>query len=253
MTGQREPARWQRRLPNQLTGARVALALVFFGVLAPFEFGSATWRGDALLPLLGAGLFIVAAVTDAMDGYLARKWGVVSVFGRVMDPFADKILVLGAFVMLAGPGFVDVSRVSQHEELALDAITVGIATARPPTVSGVTSWMVVLILGRELLVTSLRGLVESRGGDFSATTSGKLKMILQCVAAPAILLLVALQCMRFRAADSIVARADRQWFMNPAGWCAILAWLTMLVTVWSAVPYVTRAVRALREPQAGSR
>lgn len=201
------------------------------------------------LPLAGAAIFIIAAVTDALDGRLARRWGVVSTFGRVMDPFADKVLVLGAFVMLAGPGFTDVPR------LFVEGLSHSKAV-RFHSVSGVAPWMVVLILGRELLVTSLRGLVESRGGDFSATTSGKLKMVFQCVSAPAILLIVALQVPRLR--DSSIGDAHaRGWgaftsgdfFSHPPSWCAALAWLTVLVTLWSAVPYVTRAIRVLRAPE----
>ena len=53
----------------------------------------------------GCGPILVAAATDALDGHLARNWGLVSVFGRIMDPFADKLLVIGAFAFLAGPGF----------------------------------------------------------------------------------------------------------------------------------------------------
>lgn len=245
MTGQREPARWQRRLPNQLTGARVALALVFFAVLAPYQHASSSWRGSMWLPLAAAAIFIIAAVTDALDGRLARKWGVVSTFGRVMDPFADKVLVLGAFVLLAGPGFVNL-----HLFMA-EAMSAGRYPARPPLISGVEPWMVVLILAREVLVTSLRGLVESRGGDFSATTSGKLKMILQCIAVPTILLLVALhrRNMEMPEVAGPATRLRGPGVDYPPVFAAGIAWITTLVTAWSAVPYVTRAIRVLRTPE----
>lgn len=242
MTGQREPAPWQRRLPNQLTGARVALALVFFAVLAPYQHGSSTWHGSVSLPLAAAALFIIAAITDALDGALARRWEVVSTFGRVMDPFADKALVLGAFVILAGPGFVNMHL------FMVEAMTAGRDPARPQMVSGVTPWMAVVILARELLVTSLRGLVESRGGDFSATTSGKVKMILQCVAVPAILLLIVLHRhnMEMPEVRGPATRLTGPGVDYPPMIAAGIAWITVLVTAWSAVPYVTRAIKALR-------
>ena len=202
---------WRRRLPNQLTCARLGLAVVFFVLLA----GAGPGRGWGP-PLLAAAVFSLAALTDALDGWLARRWGVISRFGRVMDPFADKVLVLGAFVMLAGPDF------------------------RGPTgqVSGVQPWMVVVILSRELLVTTLRGLVEARGVNFGASLSGKLKMIVQSVATPVILLLIA-------AHEADAARAPT---LAVNTW---IAWVVVAVTAWSALPYVARAARALRDADSG--
>lgn len=195
------------RIPNALTVSRVALAGVFFAVLSlPAPGLPPSWSLWA-----GAAIFVLAALTDALDGRLARKWNVVSRFGRILDPFADKVLVLGAFVMLAGPAF-----------------------ARPgadgPTMlSGVAPWMTVVILGRELLVTSLRGLAEGQGADFSALKAGKLKMIVQSAAIPIILVLLALS-----AGDPgvPVVRAN-----------AWVAWAVTAVTAWSAVPYVMKARR----------
>src|SRR5688572_26443897 len=102
------PTGFRRSLPNLLTIARVIIAAAFFGVLTPWRYAvSSAARGQGIDTwlLLAAFLFILAAATDALDGYLARRWRVVSVFGRVMDPFADKLLVIGGFVFLAGPGF----------------------------------------------------------------------------------------------------------------------------------------------------
>lgn len=198
-----------------LTLARVGLALVFFGVLAAFDAASSpVARGDIDWLLIGAaGLFIVAAITDALDGFLARRWGVVSLFGRVIDPFADKLLVLGAFVMLAGPNFVD---------------------AAGRNLTAVAPWMAVAILARELLITSLRGVYESRGVSFAATTSGKLKMILQCVCVPLVLLLPSVPAAWGRDA------AARDWTDLAA---LITVWATVIVSVWSGAPYILRAVR----------
>lgn len=242
MTGQREPAPWQRRLPNQLTCLRLALAAVFFVVLSQYRHGAWSWRGEPALPLIAAGVFLLAAITDALDGALARRWHAESVFGRVMDPFADKALILGAFVMLAGPGFV----VSGAGGGAAEPSMVG------TSVSGVAPWMVVVILSRELLVTSLRGLVESRGQSFAATAAGKWKMILQCVAVPLILLFVSWQAIGAPEGRGGTVEPKTGAATGPVFWCQLAAWVTTVVTAWSAIPYVTRAVRVLRPTEAGS-
>ena len=93
------PAR--RHIPNLLTMLRLVLAAVFFGMLAWYRFDDE--RYWILLPAIG--VFIAAALTDALDGALARRWQVESKFGRIMDPFCDKVLILGALCFLAGPGF----------------------------------------------------------------------------------------------------------------------------------------------------
>lgn len=200
---------WRARTPNALTLLRLLLTVVFVAVL------SAGDTSDRTLLIAAAGFFIVAAITDALDGFLARKWNAISRFGRVMDPFADKLLILGAFVLLAGPAFAGLT-------------TEGAAYQR----SGVAPWMAVLILGRELLITSLRGLLESEGIDFSASWSGKIKMIAQSITVPAILLLLAfLECEPGTPSRGLVLG---------------LAWGTTALTAWSAVPYISRA-RAARQ------
>ncbi|UYV11790.1 MAG: CDP-alcohol phosphatidyltransferase family protein [Phycisphaera sp.] len=202
---------WKRQVPNALTMGRVvmAAALVALLAMAPPLYGTA----DAQPILLAAvWLFVLAAVTDALDGYLARKWQVVSVFGRIMDPFADKLLVLGTVVMLATPTF----EISESGQLVMAA--------------GFTGWMAVVILGRELLVTSIRGVFEARGIDFSASFSGKAKMIIQSIAIPGCLLVAGLY-----------GSQRPEW----ASWAVTLAaWGTTLVTAASAAPYITRALRA---------
>lgn len=210
---QTPPTALQRQLPNALTVSRLALAAGFFAVLTPWRYAdsplvkghSPDWR-----LLLAAGLFIAAAVTDALDGHLARKWNVISVFGRVMDPFADKVLVLGAFVYLAGPGF-------QGPE-------------RP--MSGVAPWMAVVILARELLVTSIRAVAESKGIPFPATASGKWKMILQSVCVPLVLVLL-----------NVAPAIDAAW---PLAAIRATVWATVIVTAWSGIPYITRGMAAMR-------
>jgi len=103
--------------------------------------------------------FVVAASTDWVDGYWARKYGLVTKLGRMFDPFVDKFIICGIFIYLASTES-----------------------------SGIDAWMAVMVVARELLVTAIRGHVEKEGGDFSANQAGKWKMVFQCLAAGASLL-----------------------------------------------------------------
>lgn len=205
-------------MPNALTALRLLIAGAFFVLLAmwnypvrvaPVGLGHPIWEY-----LFAAGLFVLAALTDAIDGPLARRWKVVSKFGRVMDPFADKVLIVGSFIMLAGPTF-----------------RVAFPDGEPFQVSGVASWMVVVILGRELLVTSIRGIAEADGQDFSAAWAGKLKMILQACIIPAILITLAIADVRPGTAARLAID--------------IGVWVTMAATVASGVPYVMKGLRGM--------
>ncbi len=212
------PSDHRRWIPNALTVVRLIIALAFFILLAVWRYPTSklvTSPAHPVTPyLVAAALFGLAALTDAIDGPLARRWNVVSKFGRVMDPFADKVLVLGAFIMLAGPNFsfdVDGPKALQ--------------------VSGIAPWMVVVMLGRELLVTTIRAMLEGEGKDFSASASGKAKMIVQACAIPAILLLLGITN------------------VTPGTWGRItidvIAWITVVITVISGIPYVTRGMKLL--------
>src|SRR6185436_11998333 len=124
--------------------------------------------------------YIIALITDFLDGYLARKWHVEGAFGRVVDPFADKILVLGSFIFFAGKNFI----IPEIEHFGHGSRMV----AR--TITGVAPGMVILLLARELLVTSLRGISESAGQSFGAVWAGKFKMGFQSGTILAILVYV---------------------------------------------------------------
>ena len=91
-----------------VVGERVSRHLILEALTAPSGGFGRRLRPAAsgLAVFVAIGLFILAAITDALAGYLARRWEVVSTFGRLMDPFCDKVLVLGAFIYLAGPRFV---------------------------------------------------------------------------------------------------------------------------------------------------
>ncbi|MEX2670531.1 MAG: CDP-alcohol phosphatidyltransferase family protein [Phycisphaeraceae bacterium] len=206
-----------RQLPNQLTMLRLVLAGVFFLILNQYRYGGPGTAPQTLVLTLSFFIFIAAAVTDWLDGYLARRWQVESRFGRIMDPFCDKVLVIGAFIFLAGPRFVMPDR-EPHALLSLNMV------------SGVYPWMVVIILARELLVTGVRGELESAGVKFAANVFGKLKMILQSVAIPVVLFII---------------------WLDPAvhTWTAWVrdgfVYATVLVTILSGIPYVLAAKQAV--------
>lgn len=203
----RSPASgWRAQTPNAITIARLVMTVVFIIVLAGANTKTDTRQGSDWA-VWACGLFILAALTDAADGFLARRWNAVSRFGRIMDPLADKLLILGAFVMLAG------------------------ADLGP--VTGVQPWMAVVILARELLVTTARSVFESSGVDFSAAWSGKIKMIVQSLAVPVILLAVA-----FAGPSHAGPPAAAVW----------AAWVATLATAVSIVPYGLRIVTLSRSP-----
>ncbi|MFW6061309.1 MAG: CDP-alcohol phosphatidyltransferase family protein, partial [Planctomycetota bacterium] len=168
-------------LPNQLTVGRIVLAIVFFVLLGLYN--PAAPSGPPLL-LAAFVIYIVAGITDVLDGYLARKWEQVSAFGRIVDPFVDKILVVGAFAMLAGANFVVPPASAEAYEGVPGWLSGGM-------LSGIQAWMVVVVLGREFIVSALRGYSESRGRKFPATYAGKAKMFVQSVAICTILMQVA--------------------------------------------------------------
>jgi CDP-diacylglycerol--glycerol-3-phosphate 3-phosphatidyltransferase len=141
-------------LPNVLTASRFVLAMVLFVLIAWHEsIGPTTW-------LWCLGVFAAAAVTDYFDGYYARKLGLTSTLGRNLDPLVDKVLMCGAFTFLL--------EIPQASAVGLQA------------------WMVVVVVARELIITSLRGFLESQGIRFGADLLGKIKMWLQCAALVAV-------------------------------------------------------------------
>src|SRR3984885_1406493 len=92
-----------RHVPNALTAGRLLLAAVFFTMLGFYQYKG---RGSPELLNIAFCIYVVALVTDFLDGYLARKWQVEGAFGRVVDPFVDKVLVIGTFIFFAGKNFV---------------------------------------------------------------------------------------------------------------------------------------------------
>jgi CDP-diacylglycerol--glycerol-3-phosphate 3-phosphatidyltransferase len=183
-------------VPNLLTAARFLLSIVVF-VLIPLG-----WYIAAMV------VFIVAASTDWVDGWWARKYGQVTKLGRMFDPFVDKIIICGTFIYLAA-------------ELG----------------SGIAAWMAVVVVGRELLVTAIRGFIEQQGGDFSAQMAGKLKMVFQCVAVVASL--VALENLRQAGSPTAPLPAWLFWTLH------VSVWLAVISTVYSGLEYIVAATRIL--------
>ena len=217
-----------KNLPNQLTVARMVLAVVFFVMLGLFDPTDAAVRPW----LLNASfvVFVVAAVTDVLDGHIARKYDLTSTFGRIVDPFVDKLLIVGGFVMLTGTAFAfppadgpGGGLVGTFERQLPHWMTGGLA-------SGVQAWMVVVILCREFLVSGIRGYAESQGVAFGAVAAGKAKMLLQTIAIGTIL---------FQMANVTTAA----WAV---GLKVILVWLAVGVTVYSGAVYVVRGIKLLR-------
>src|SRR5437764_7258108 len=138
-------------LANQLTTSRLVLALFLFGLIS-----SQSWLSSLVV-------FAVAAATDWLDGYLARKQGLTSTLGRNLDPLVDKVVVCGAYIFLL------------------------------PQESGLTAWMVTVVVGRELIITGLRSFMENLGATFGADWLGKVKFALQAAALIAIFLALDLQ------------------------------------------------------------
>ena len=140
-------------LPNYLTFARIILVpLLVVVLLTPV---ADRWFGVSGYAF-AIGLFLLASFTDILDGHLARRRNQVSTLGKLLDPIADKLLVSAALIVL----------VDKH--LA-------------------PSWAVVVILGREFIVTGLRSVAAAEGIIIQAQTSGKIKMWAQCVAIVALL------------------------------------------------------------------
>jgi len=179
-------------LPNKLTLLRIALSfLLIFLLLRP---GCAS-------KIAAAVVFAVAALTDLWDGRVARRRGLITDFGVLMDPIADKVLVLGAFVSFVQLGLVP-------------------------------AWMAVLIASREFLITGLRLFALGKGYALPAEAAGKNKTVSQMVAISLTLLyLIARECMVVRADGAAWIRAGQQGI-----WWMVL--LTVVLTMTSGISFL---------------
>lgn len=184
-------------LPNILTMVRIAAIPLLCVLLLSPERESGFWA---------AALFAAASVTDWLDGYLARKMQIVTVFGKFLDPIADKLIVMAALIMI----------------LPFDRVP---------------AWMVLVILGREMIITGLRGIASTEGIVIAASNLGKFKTIFQLVAIIGLLL-----------------HYDYHWFfgidhpllvVNMHNVGMFYLWIATVITIWSGADYLYKFVRVI--------
>src|SRR6185437_6638094 len=181
-------------LPNQLTASRCVLALILFVLIA------------AELWLWCLIVFVVAAFTDWLDGYLARRQNLTSTLGRILDPLVDKVLMCGVYVCLLPFGVKE---------------------------GWLMPWMVTVVVARELVITGLRSWIESHGARFGADWLGKFKMGLQCAAVIAV----------FVAFLPPQDAGTLNLFFNSVR--NVLIWAMVVVTLLSGLQYVWKAITLL--------
>lgn len=184
-------------IPNILTLMRIAAIPVMVVLLLSGEREPCFWA---------AALFSAASFTDWLDGFLARRMGIVTVFGKFLDPIADKLIVMAALIMMTPLGRVP-------------------------------AWMVLVILGREIIITGLRGIASSEGIVIAASDLGKFKTIFQIVAIIALLL-----------------HYDYRWFfsmdhplvvVNMHNVGMFYLWIAFVITVWSGIDYLFKFIKII--------
>lgn len=178
-------------LPNILTVSRVFWTIIFIYLLG---------RNSLSATILAAVVFIVAALTDLLDGYLARKNDLITDLGKILDPVADKFLILAAFIMFVRLGVLE-------------------------------TWMVVLVFIREVAVTLSRIARLRRGQVIAAEKAGKIKTVFQIVSISVILLFLILDHSSFSRNWS--ASVENGW----GALINVLMFATVLLTVNSGVSY----------------
>lgn len=184
-------------LPNVLTMLRIAsIPLMAVLLLSPTQ-SAGFWA---------ASVFSLASATDWLDGYLARRMNIVTVFGKFLDPIADKLIVMAALIMILPFGRVP-------------------------------AWMVLVILGREIIITGLRGIASSEGIVIQASDLGKFKTIFQLVAIIGLLL-------HYNYYWCFGIEHPLLWVdMHNVG--MFFLWIATLLTVWSGMDYLIRFFRII--------
>lgn len=185
-------------LPNYITLSRIAAIPLIIWVLTTSYYGT---EHSTVRVLLASGIFILASITDGLDGYLARRRGQITTMGVLLDPLADKLMIAAAFITLVQliPSIVNV-------------------------------WVAVIIIGREFLISGLRSIAASEGFTIEASELGKLKMVVQIVAVVAAILAI-----RW---DEWVVRLGSSSFVFSVDLVARMAiWFMVAVSVISAVDY----------------
>ncbi len=184
--------------PNRLTLLRFGLAVTF--LVSLLNYDRIEWLLVALF------LFVAAGITDLYDGILARRYDQETDFGRLMDPLADKLMTLVAFVY-----FMEIPELSWP------------------------AWLVIIVLGRELAVNSLRTLAAVRKQVLAAATSGKYKTTVQMAG----IFLVILALIFYR-----IQLVEYLW-LNGVSWMAMF--LTLIVTIYSGIEYFYRNMKIFKD------
>jgi len=205
-----------RQIPNILTAAR--LPSVF--LIAIWTYWAGVWASAAL------ALFIVAALTDIFDGWIARKLGAVSDFGRLMDALVDKIFIMGLLVAMAA---TDCLPVKHWDDQGAEKLPSHSATL-------IAAFGVILILMREFLITGLRLVAAARGQVLEAERLGKIKTFLQIIAIGHLIGLRA-----YETHWKLSALWHQRWEVIIMG----LFWLSVAITVISGASYLIRHRRHL--------
>lgn len=189
-------------LPNKLTLTRIILSPVFMIFL---------FIDSGLSRLLALFIFVVASLTDLYDGYLARKTGVITSFGKFMDPLADKLLTSTAFISFVALGYVK-------------------------------AWMVVAIVVRELFITGLRSLAAYRGVVIPSSILARWKTVSQMVVIFLILLFVNLRSSLFTTGHQWTG-VEVQSLLRIFN---TMVFLVMVITVGTGIQYLVRYAALLR-------
>jgi CDP-diacylglycerol---glycerol-3-phosphate 3-phosphatidyltransferase len=184
-------------LPNFLTFFRIAIIpLLVVLLLSPAKTAN----------FFATLLFALASITDWLDGYIARRMGIVTLFGKFLDPIADKLIVAAALIMI-------------------------IPFGRAP------AWMVLVILSREIIITGLRGIASTEGIVIPASNLGKFKTIFQIVAILALLLHYDYHW--FFGIESPYLLVN----MHNVG--IFYLWIATIVTIWSGADYLVKFVKVI--------
>lgn len=184
-------------LPNKLTMLRMLLVIVFVVFMClPTKF---VWAKYVSL-----GAFVVASITDFLDGYISRKKNLVTKFGKIMDPLADKMLVASGFILLATAGVIP-------------------------------AWMAVIIVLRDFFVTGLRNFGADNNKDLAASLTGKVKTVFQLLAI--ILALIGTYNFGDFVTQSLTM-TPIELLINIGMSVSVAA--AVLATVWSLIDYIAR-------------
>ena len=194
LAASRALALYRVNLPNSITLTRIASVPLLIWILCSPRFSSEHGERE----LLASTVFILASITDGIDGYLARKRGQITTMGMLLDPLADKLLIAAAFVTLV-----------QFNPVLVPA------------------WMAVVIIGREFLVSGLRSIAASEGFTIQASELGKFKMLVQIISVVAVIL-----ARRWHEWPLFSI------YIFPVYWIAWLAiWFMVLLSLVSALDY----------------